>query len=277
MRVVNEQFMVMAETAQALGIPIQMLVGSMEDLTKITWGLNLPVETLTSQTIGLYESMQGLGRAGVFGFVNMRAEQTQQAVQNLIKSLSSIDLRRQMALTQTPGGTWGQALERVIKDPLGALDATISRAAKLMGTGLTRTMSDEEFRRKPVEAFVRLAKGLGLSGNERELYAAGAEVFQAWRENRLDATTIKTISAKMVDERFNQAKSVGQNIAQGADVLQVIAGTLMNLLKVVVEAVNNMSSWLGRGSVTARDLAAEFREQRYYGDIAFGGRRWVRT
>ncbi len=71
--------------------------------------------------------------------------------------------------------------------------------------------------------------------------------------------TLKKRQADLLDQKFDQAKSVGGNLAAGADVFQVMAGTLQNILRVVVEAINKAPKIFGGGTETSQKLRDEFK------------------
>lgn len=258
-------FTLLAEESRRLGIPMQLLMGTMEGLSTVSYGLNLTVGQLTQQTLNMFDAMSKASDQGM-GFRDMRAEDIQKHVAGFVRSINSIDPRRLMALTQTRGGTFGGALDRVVDKPLETLRAGVASAAKAMGTSLKDTSN--------IGAY-KLSAALGLQGNERELVMAGKEVRAMMRNNTFNPESLKEIQGRILDSKFDQSKTVGQNIAQGADVMQVIAGTLSNILKVMVEATNRIFqlpffSSTG-GSKTARQLETAQRAQGY-GRAAGGGR-----
>ncbi len=263
---VNNSFTFMAEQSKRLGTPMDMLMGTMEALAQATDGANLSTAQLTVMTTGYYDAIQK-GQDSMVGFKDMRAGDVAKHVSNLMKSINSIDPKRVMALNQTPGGTFRTALENMYNDKLGGIDRAVENAARKMKLGQNFFNTEKG----SVFGDYKLAMAMGLQGNERELIAAGEELRLAKKENRLSPEAVKNAQARITDSRFDQAKSVGQNIAQGADVMQVIAGTAQNILKVLVELANNLPRIFGGGGSTAKHLQQDFRGQSY-GHVAGGGR-----
>ena len=266
-------FAAMAEASQKTHTPMQALMSTFEGLGEATNGLNLSAETLTGQTLELHDAMREAASSSKYGvgIAGARGEQQARLVSDFIKNINNIDPKRLMALNQTPGGTFASALSRMVEQPAKTLVDGIKHAAQKMGVDFNYNEKDRPG--SDLKAF-KIAKALNLSGNERELTIAGKTIMAEMRNGTFDPEKLRSIQARISDDKFDQAKSVGQNLAQGTDIMHVIAGTMKNMLMVLVEFANRVTSlpmFTMGGSRTSYQLEQAQRAQGY-GSSSGGGR-----
>ena len=267
-------FALMAEYSIRTNRPMTQLMGTFSQLASVFSSMNFTTAQLTSLTTDFYDVM-AKGKGTIVGMKDLRGPEVQARVEDAIKQLSSVDFNRRMALNVHPGEQFESILNRTYNDKFQSIQEAAVNAGVRMGLGdYMKHRTGQKDQKETNFNDLKVALALGLHGQNDELIMAGSEIRKLSLGGALSEESLNKINGDMIERRFNQAKSVGQNIAMGADVMQVIAGTLTNILHILVEWANglNRSRWFsGISSQTAAATQAGWNAEKY-GNSAAGGR-----
>lgn len=243
---------VLGSEAQRLGQPIGDLVTIFEGLAQVADLTGESAANLTAQTLSIDQAFRNMGNKGLKVLQNVDDAKIARMSKQFAGMITGMDTTRLAALIAKPNQSLNSIIDQVEDmspgDRANAIKANMRRYGISSGGKITGEQG----------LFITRALFGAGTGDLRSDAIAGREAAAALSGGALGGDVIKNLKqrqADLLDQKFDQAKSVGGNLAAGADVFQVIAGTLNNLLRVVVEAINKAKIF---GSETARDLETKF-------------------
>ena len=222
----RKSFLYLAQESKRLGLPINDLVSSFSTLASVGSYLGTTVDRVSAQTIALTDTLFFLQKEGVRGFQNMDPEKMKRFTQEMSTFLGGMDEYRLMAITQTPAGTFGQALSRVEGMSVSNRASAIESLMKRMGLSGAATEAD------PTKAF-KLAKMLGFSGSVTDTIKLGRQMAALSETGNLTEDAIQARIASVHQAKFDEAKSAGAYLAGGGSILNYMANRLDEILRVL--------------------------------------------
>ena len=231
-------FAALAQHSERLGIPMGELVDITTVLAERNAYLGGTAREAAAQTLGMVGVIREMTAANVKGTANMDPEKTKKWATALATALTNMDQYRMAAVTQRPGESIFDTLARNEGGQVtGKLEA-IKGVAAAMGLNLHSPLSGgSEYERS-----LALAKGSGMDmGNPEDTVNMGRLLTGFVKSGQFNEESLKEAQARMTQDRLDSSKSVGQQQAGGANVMNIIANTLSDILTVIVEGVNTLT------------------------------------
>lgn len=245
---------VLGMEAKRLGVPLENLVSIFTLLATQADFAGSSTSRLTAETLAFTDSVREMARNGVRGLQNLDPEKINRIASSMADFMTKMENNRLIALTMKPGENLESSLNRLEGGTMAMRRDAIQSAMKLMGVNNPGAAGQN------MSSFQALAvaKAAGVGGDIVDQIRMGRFLAGGAAGKSLSEDSIKRRMAEMTDAKFDQAKSVGANLSAGADIMQIIAGTLQNILRLMVEMANKIT--LG-GSKTARELNAQFLKE----------------
>jgi hypothetical protein len=228
-----------------LGIGMDSLVGTFGILAEASTYAGHQAEYNVAQLEQLADTLMSLSKNGVPGFQNMTSQAVDAMIRKSAEFLSKVDDMKIAAITTRPGEGFGQMLERVAH--MGASDRAGSVKQLATKTGMSLDINDTK------SAFA-IAKMMGFSGNLQDTLRMGRFLQEGATKGHLSEDMIKKRMASDIDDRLSKSKSVGEAVAAGADINQLIASTLQSILRILVSWSSSLM-FRGTLSTETRNMA----------------------
>lgn len=231
--------LLLSQESKRLGVPVNSLVSIFEVLATQADHAGSSTGRLTQETLAFTEAVLDMGKKDAMGkaargMQNLDPEKAQRVANSLAQFMTHMDGNRLMALTMKPGENLSSSLNRLELGQTGMRVDALQNAMKMIGIS-----KDSMAGPNGSYQAMTLAKYAGMSGDSQDLMTMGRYLAGAVSSGALSENSIKKQMAQVTDTKFDQAKSVGSNLAAGADIMQVIAGTLMNMLRVVIKIADS--------------------------------------
>lgn len=241
-------FFMLGTEAMRLGIPMANLVDTMGQLALQSDYMGQSTERSISETLGFTEAIKQLGAESAMGFKRMDPEKLDRITKQMVNFVTSMSQTRVMGLNMKPGGSFEQAISSVEMGGLKVKTDALRNAMRLSGIGQNGNITSTQA--------LQFGLTAGFKGDSGDVARQGRQLASIMRTGKLNPDQIQKrmtdSAAADIDARINSSKTVGQQLATGADPLQVIAGILTNILKVIVDFGAN-SMFAGK-SPTAKEL-----------------------
>lgn len=243
----------MADYANRLGLPMNKLMETFSAFSDVTMNSGTSLETATRQTMAFYESIDRAARLTPT-LSNMSDFRKQQEAKALAASIAGIDEKVLMAINMKPGQTFSSSIR-------GLLGPTGESSIAGRQNAILELMKQQNLipsgpgdKDREAKAFA-LASMLGVQGKPTDLVRMGTEIgtFAQTKgmTNETLASRMQDLQARNIDDAINSSKSVGQKVAMGTDIMDVIAGLLENILNTLRNGITVHMFGGGRSEPTA--------------------------
>ena len=226
---VTHSFMAITESANAIGLPVGKLIATMSEMGDVAAISGMSLEETTAQTRGFYRVVQDAAKSGDIMFKNMSAERMQSLAQGMAKGIAGISEGTLMALNMTPGESFEQSLNALKggngMPGLGSMSGREASIKKFIATYAAGSGAMNDFIVGHTLLGIQSeSQAMAMGKLLKDTSAKGGSITEEY---------MKSLQSNSINNTINTAKNVGENIAMGADPMELIAGFLEKILRLI--------------------------------------------